>query len=76
MVEPLRHRQTKGAATDMPGLPPPRHFPTLPIVIVTSKEGTIVFPVRELIERFQDKILSSVIDLCSEHHLFLEDLNF
>jgi RNA-directed DNA polymerase len=30
MVEPLRHRQTKGAETDMPGLPPPRHFPTLP----------------------------------------------
>jgi hypothetical protein len=31
MVEPLRHRQTKGAATDMPSLPPPRHIPTLPI---------------------------------------------
>jgi hypothetical protein len=31
MVEPLRHRQTKGAETDMPGLPPPRHFPTLPM---------------------------------------------
>src|SRR5258708_4235083 len=30
MVEPLTHRQTKGAATDMPGLPPPRHIPTLP----------------------------------------------
>ena len=30
MVEPLRHRQTKGAETDMPDLPPPRHFPTLP----------------------------------------------
>jgi hypothetical protein len=30
MVEPLRHRQTKGAATEMPGLPPPRHIPTLP----------------------------------------------
>src|SRR5258708_40059479 len=30
MVGPLRHRQTKGAATDMPGLPPPRHIPTLP----------------------------------------------
>jgi hypothetical protein len=29
MVEPLRHRQTKGAETDMPGLPPPRHIPTL-----------------------------------------------
>src|SRR5438874_1297411 len=31
MVEPLRHRQTKGAETDMPGLPPPRHIPTLPV---------------------------------------------
>jgi hypothetical protein len=30
MVEPLRHRQTKGAATDMPGRLPPRHIPTLP----------------------------------------------
>src|SRR5438874_3997086 len=30
MVGPLRHRQTKGAETDMPGLPPPRHIPTLP----------------------------------------------
>jgi len=29
MVEPLRHRQTKGAETDMPGLPPPRHISTL-----------------------------------------------
>ena len=33
MVEPLRHRQTKGAETDMPGLPPPRHIPTLPVTI-------------------------------------------
>src|SRR5262245_39719109 len=31
MVEPLRHRQTKGAETDMPSLPPPRHIPTLPV---------------------------------------------
>jgi hypothetical protein len=30
MVEPLRHRQTKEAATDMFGLPPPRHISTLP----------------------------------------------
>src|SRR6516165_11206608 len=30
MVAPLRHRPTKGAATDMPGLLPPRHIPTLP----------------------------------------------
>ena len=30
MAEPLRHRQTKGAATDMVDLTPPRHIPTLP----------------------------------------------
>jgi hypothetical protein len=29
MVELLRHRQTKGAATDMFYLTPPRHIPTL-----------------------------------------------
>ncbi len=26
----MRHRQTKGAETDRPILPPPRHIPTLP----------------------------------------------
>src|SRR6267142_166782 len=31
MAEPLRHRQTKGAATDMFYLTPPRHISTLPI---------------------------------------------
>src|SRR5215831_747186 len=30
MVEPLRHRQTKGAETDMPGLQPLRQTSTLP----------------------------------------------
>jgi hypothetical protein len=30
MVEPLRHRQTKGAATDMFYLTPPRRISTLP----------------------------------------------
>ncbi len=30
MARLLRHRQTKGAATDRPILPPPRHIPTLP----------------------------------------------
>ena len=30
MVEPLRHRQTKGAETDMLDLTPPRHVSTLP----------------------------------------------
>src|SRR3974377_1494427 len=31
MADPLRHRQTKGAATDMVDLTPPRHIPTLPV---------------------------------------------
>jgi hypothetical protein len=30
MAEPVRHRQTKEAATDMFDLQPPRHIPTLP----------------------------------------------
>jgi hypothetical protein len=30
MADPLRHRQTKGAATDMVDLTQPRHIPTLP----------------------------------------------
>jgi hypothetical protein len=30
MAEPVRHRQTKGAATDMFNLQLPRHIPTLP----------------------------------------------
>jgi hypothetical protein len=33
MAEPLRHRQTKEAATDMFSLQPPRHIPTLPSVM-------------------------------------------
>jgi hypothetical protein len=36
MVEPLRHRQTKGAATDMPDLLRPRHIPTLPFAETQS----------------------------------------
>src|SRR5271166_5824706 len=31
MADPLRHRQTKGAATDMVDLTPPRHISTLPV---------------------------------------------
>ena len=34
MVEPVRHRQTKGAATDMFDLQPPRHTSTLPSTAV------------------------------------------
>src|SRR5712692_7980250 len=38
MVEPLRHRQTKEAETDMFSLQPPRHIPTLPKVGRTQHE--------------------------------------
>src|SRR3954452_972425 len=47
MVGPLRHRQTKGAETDMPGLPPPRHIPTLPIrgdTLCTSIGEAVIKP--------------------------------
>src|SRR6266849_5277783 len=36
MVEPLRHRQTKEAATDMFCLQPPRHISTLPFTTSAS----------------------------------------
>ena len=36
MVEPLRHRQTKEAETDMFDLQPPRHISTLPVSTVRS----------------------------------------
>src|SRR5713226_4590222 len=40
MAEPLRHRQTKEAETDMPDLPPPRHIPTLPKAAVAGSPVT------------------------------------
>jgi hypothetical protein len=42
MVEPLRHRQTKGAETDMPGLPQPRHIPTLRIAPVGLRVAVLL----------------------------------
>src|ERR1700674_5167613 len=39
MVEPLRHRQTKGAETDMFSLQPPRHISTLPLATVGPKKA-------------------------------------
>ena len=35
----MRHRQTKGAATDMFDLPPPRHISTLGISLVAERAG-------------------------------------
>src|SRR5712671_273621 len=37
MADPLRHRQTKGAATDMVDLTPPRHIPTLPSAVLRKR---------------------------------------
>src|SRR6516164_6875988 len=43
MVAPLRHRQTKEAATDMPGLLPPRHIPTLPLACLQLVQQLLRF---------------------------------
>jgi hypothetical protein len=46
MAEPVRHRQTKGAATDMFDLPSPRHISTLRDFAVDGDvgEGPLVTP--------------------------------
>ena len=41
MDEPLRHRRTKGAATRMLDLTPPRHIPTLPIASIQPRVGNV-----------------------------------
>ena len=41
MAEPLRHRQTKGAETDMLSLPPPRHISTLPNLPFRGEAGKV-----------------------------------
>jgi hypothetical protein len=42
MVEPLRHRQTKGAATDMFYLKLPRHISTLRKAAVHAQQHLVV----------------------------------
>jgi hypothetical protein len=46
MADPLRHRQTKGAATDMVDLTPPRHIPTLPQGAEPIAKGNCVAAMR------------------------------
>src|ERR1700737_3074315 len=48
MVEPLRHRQTKGAATDMFYLTPPRHISTN-LGILATRRSLPVFPDKQTI---------------------------
>jgi hypothetical protein len=45
MVEPLRHRQTKEAATDMFDLQPPRHISTLPIATLPQEFMSAMRPI-------------------------------
>jgi hypothetical protein len=49
-VEPVRHRQTKGAATDMFDLRPPRHISTLRVSLlaVDPGEGPFTIPFADL----------------------------
>jgi len=41
MVEPLRHRQTKEAATDMFDLKLPRHISTLPVASLIAMQRNV-----------------------------------
>jgi hypothetical protein len=45
-VEPLRHRQTKGAATDRQNLRPPRHISTLPVPVIRGIEPLLALRFR------------------------------
>ena len=65
MVKPLRHRQTKGAATDMFYLTPPRHISTLPFATETRCPPCVRFSpnadTRERADTSQKKTESGLI---------------
>ena len=49
-----------------------KQFP--PIVAIRSETNAfIVFELIELVETFQEKVLIPILDLCAEHHLFLDE---
>ena len=58
MAEPVRHRQTKGAATDMFDLPPPRHISTLrdPVAAGRPGEGPLTEPIAATQPRRQEPL--------------------
>jgi hypothetical protein len=75
MAEPVRHRQTKEAATDMFDLQPPRHIPTLrvPPVAVRPGEGPLTEPTagahaRELVFMPPKPTLTLIIDKPGSAH--------
>ena len=53
MAEPLRHRQTKEAATDMFYLTPPRHISTLPIASLYKGRPASIDPVQVVSSRLK-----------------------
>src|SRR5271166_5869404 len=57
-AEPLRHRQTKGAATDMLSLTPPRHISTLPI---PADRGAGLYALRDRSSGRRKKALGSAL---------------
>jgi hypothetical protein len=48
-----------------------QYFPPI-VFVVSDRDQTISFEVRELIDTFQAKVLNPIIDLCGEHNLFLD----
>src|SRR5215471_5375901 len=65
-AEPLRHRQTKGAETDMPSLPPPRHIPTLPYPDRPSQPLSVLATLRTA----RSNLLAIWEDRCFEWEVF------
>src|SRR6516165_3916130 len=59
MAEPVRHRQTKGAATDMFDLPPPRHTSTLPLTDFGYALSSSAF----------DKYMTQIVDPILQWHI-------
>ena len=49
-----------------------QYFPAR--VAVTSDDGKVIaFVIKDLVETFQSKVLSQILDLCAEDHLHLVD---
>jgi hypothetical protein len=57
----VRHRQTKGAATDMLGLQPLRHISTLPAVAVHLAEPKVAFANKQGTRPEVDRLIGAVL---------------
>ena len=65
----MRHRQTKGAATDMFDLQPPRHISTLrnPVVAARSGEGPFTMTFADRAHRADLSFFEFVICALASH---------